>query len=154
MANMCSNTVVFEADENQMQSLQNLFLKMAEQEIKESKGQIPPDIEDNGEYMFDIRWDEQVLYYETRWSPNIDTMRQVADKFHISFTYDYEERGNMVFGQAEYRSGNLTDTRLDGEDFDLFEYDEGTNNYNFRDEVYESEYEILELLLDEKKLKT
>jgi len=55
-----------------------------------------------------------------------------------------------VFGEATYENGTLIDHCLDYEDFARFDYgDDGL--YTFEGESYESDMEILELLLDRKK---
>ncbi len=65
-----------------------------------------PDFVQNGErFMFSINWEYDTLSYETRWSPNIEEMKQVADFFRTGFNYYYEELGNLVYGVVKYENG-------------------------------------------------
>ena len=51
-----------------------------------------------------------------------------------------------------YENSILTDTFLESSDFDLFEENEGNETWAFEENIYESEYDILELLLERKQL--
>jgi hypothetical protein len=61
--------------------------------------------------------------------------------------------GNLVFGEAAYQNGILTDTYLESRDFGLSEQDENKDTYTFEGNTYESEYDILEILLERKQQK-
>ncbi|MBZ4192021.1 hypothetical protein [Niabella beijingensis] len=151
MANWCNNVVWFEADPTTLQSIKNMFLQMAKKEKATREGQLPAFIKDERDWFFDIRWEEEdALYYDTRWSPNIEIVRQIAEHYKVNFTYDYEELGCLVYGRVTYTDGILTNTFLEQSDFDAFELDEDTDLYHFEGETYESEFEILETLLDRK----
>jgi hypothetical protein len=63
---------------------------------------------------------------------------------------DYEEMGNLIYGQARYYKGILQDIYLEDEDFEQYEYDEETDNYLFEGETYNNDTEILEMLLERK----
>lgn len=80
-------------------------------------------------------------------------MKQVADVFRTGFNYYYEELGNLVYGVVKYENGILTDTHVDSRDFDLFEENEGNETWTFEENIYESEYDILEILLERKQQK-
>jgi hypothetical protein len=58
--------------------------------------------------------------------------------------------GNCVCGRATSADKLLTDVFLEYEDFEQFEFDEETDTYHFEGEDYDSEYEILETLLERK----
>lgn len=151
MANWCSNVVWFEADETTMQKIKEMFLQMAKKEKETNCGQLPSFIADDGDWFFNIRWEaEDVLYYDTKWSPNTEIVREIADYYKVRFTQDYEELGCLVFGRAIYANGVLTDTCLDSEDFEAYETDNETGYYLFEGETYESDYEIHETLLERK----
>lgn len=154
MANWCNNMVAFEGSPEAIEQIQQLFQKMAEREQKENCGQLPGFVSDNdGGYFFNIyqnEGDTGMFQYETKWSPNTEIVRQIAAYYKVDFIQDYEELGCMVYGRAEYTDGILTDTHLEQEDFDAFEFNEDTDSYFFEGETYESEYEILETLLERK----
>lgn len=151
MANWCFNMVQFEGDTHQLKEVEQFFTAMAALEQKQESGQLPGFAKEQNGYFFSVRWEEDVLYYETKWCPNTEQLVTIADHFHIGFIHDYEESGMQIYGQSIYRNGILTTVDLDPEDYDLFEYDEEQNNYLFEGERYPSEFEIFEILLDRKK---
>ncbi len=154
MANWCSNTVVFEGEPEAIEQIQQLFKSMAEKQQEENCGQLPDFVEDsNGGYFFDIYQDDDVtgiFQYETKWSPNIEVVQAIAEHYNVSFTQDYEEMGNCICGRAIFSDKLLTDIYLDEEEFEQYEFDEETDTYHFEGEEYESDYEILETLLERK----
>ncbi|MGV3460204.1 MAG: hypothetical protein ACO1N9_07100 [Flavobacterium sp.] len=154
MANWCSNSVVFEGSPEAIENIQQLFKAMAEKQEKENCGQLPDFIEqDNGGYFFDIYHEEDemgVFQYETRWSPNIEVVQKIAEYYNVTFTLDYQELGNCVCGRVIFCDKLLTDIYLEFEDFELFEFDEETDTYHFEGNEYDSDYEILDTLLERK----
>lgn len=154
MANWCSNTVVFEGEPEAIEQIQQLFKAMAEKQEKENCGQLPDFVADsNGDYFFDIYQDDDVtgiFQYETKWSPNIEVVQAIAEHYNVNFTQDYEELSNGVCGRAIFSDKLLTDIYLDEEEFEQYEFDEETDTYHFEGEEYESDYEILETLLERK----
>ena len=154
MANWCSNTVVFEGTPEAITAIQELFQSMKEKEEKTEQGQLPEFMEDtNGGYFFNIYWhegDEGQFQYETKWSPNIEVLQGMASLYKVNFIQDYEEMGNLVYGRATYRDGILSDIFLGDDDFEAYEQNGETDLYHFEGEEYESDYEILETLLERK----
>ena len=154
MANWCSNTVVFEGSLEAIKQLQQLFQAMKERQDETYKGQLP-DLADhtNGGYFSDIYWnegDEGIFQYETKWVPNTEILRTIAEQYLLNFIHDYEEMGNCIYGRASYQEGLLDDVCLSPEEFETYSFDDETNTYHFEGEVYEIEYEILEILLERK----
>ncbi|OJY83538.1 MAG: hypothetical protein BGP13_02110 [Sphingobacteriales bacterium 40-81] len=154
MANWCNNTVVFEGTDEAIEQITQLFKTMAEREQKENCGQLPEFVQDtNGDYFFSISQDNEyggVFQYETKWSPNTEAVKQIAEHFNVDFTHEYEELGCLVYGKATFENGTLTDTCLDSQDFDSYELEEETDTYHFEGKEYNSEWEILETLLGRK----
>ncbi len=154
MANWCSNTVVFEGKPEAITAVQEVFQMLKSREETSEQGQLPDFItEDNGGYFFNIYWnegDEGVFQYETKWSPNTEAVRLIADRYGVEFTQEYEEMGNGIYGKATYSEGILDDTALTDEDLEQFHYNEETDHYHFEGEEYESDSEILEMLLTRK----
>jgi hypothetical protein len=151
MANWCSNMVEFIGEHSQFEGLGKLFKAMAAKEKKERKGQLPDFAEGDKGYLFDVRWEDGILYYETKWSPNIEVIVAIAGHFKMGFCYSYSEPGNCVYGETNYRNGVLTDVALDWDDIALYEFDEETDSYRFENQNYENSEEILEILLERKK---
>lgn len=158
MANWCNNIVAFEGSPEAIEQIQQLFKIMAEKELQEDCGQLPDFVKnDGGGYFFAIyqnEGDASIFQYETKWSPNVEVVRQIADHYNIGFTLDYEELGCLVYGITTYTDGILTDTYLEQTDFDTYQFDEDTDSYFFEGETYESDYEILETLLERKLTKS
>lgn len=154
MANWCSNTVVFEGKPEAIEQIQQLFKSMADKQQEKNCGQLPDFVEDsNGGYFFDIYQDDDVtgiFQYETKWSPNIEVIQAIAEHYNVNFTQDYEELSNGVCGRAIFSDKLLTDIYLEFEDFDKYEFNEETDSYHFEGKDYESDYEILETLLERK----
>lgn len=154
MANWCSNAVVFEGEPEAIEQIQQLFKAMAKKQEKEECGQLPDFVEDsNGGYFFNIYWNEGdtgIFQYETKWSPNTEVLQSIADLHELSFIQEYEEMGNLVYGRATYSEGMLNDVYLEEEDFDQYQFDEQTEHYHFEGETFESDYEIVETLLERK----
>lgn len=151
MANWCSNVVWFEANETTLKKIKNMFLQMTEKEKETNCGQLPTFITEERDCFFDIRWEEEdILFYETRWCPNIEVVQKIAEHFKVCFTMEYIETGSLVFGRATFANGMLTDVHLENRDFQTYRYDEVTDTYLFEGESYESDGEILEILLERK----
>lgn len=154
MANWCSNTVVFEGNPEAITAIQELFQAMKSKEEAEEQGQLPEFITtENGGYFFDIYWnegDEDIFQYETKWSPNIEIVRKIAEHYQMNFIQYYEELGCLVYGRATYADKLLTDIYLEDGDFENYEFDEETDTYHFEGKEYDSDCEILETLLERK----
>ena len=154
MANWCSNTVVFEGKPEAIEQIQQLFKSMAEKQQEENCGQLPDFVSDsNGGWFFDIYQDDDVsgiFQYETKWSPNIEIVQKIAEYYQVDFVQDYEEISNLVSGRATFSDKLLRDAYLEDEDFGQYEFDEETDTYSFEGESYESDWEILETLLERK----
>lgn len=154
MPNWCSNTVVFEGNEETIQRIQQLFQTMKEKEEQTERGQLPDFITDeNGGYFFNLYWNEGdigMFQYETKWSPNIEIVRKIAEYYQVDFVQDYEEISNLVYGRATFSDKLLTDIHLENEDFEQYQFDEETDTYSFEGEIYDSDCEILETLLERK----
>ena len=106
-------------------------------------------------YFFDILLEDCgcIFNYQTRWSPNTEILLQIAEHYKVDFIYNYEEIGNQIYGVAVYSNNELTEICLEEEDFEQYDYQEETDTYSFEEENYESDYEILEILLKRKILK-
>ena len=151
MANWCSNTVEFIGEHSQFERLGKFFTAMAAKEQKERKGQLPEFAGRNGGYLFDIRWEDGILYYETKWSSNTAVIVTIAEHFEVGFTHTYSEPGNLIYGEAQFRDGILKDVSLDDDDASAYGYDEDNNTYHFENQNYECSEEIQEILLARKK---
>ena len=153
MANWCSNSVAFEGNETALEQVKLEFVKMQLRENEENCGQLPKFVSDkNRGYFFDILLEDGdcIFNYQTRWSPNTEILLQIAEYFKVDFIYNYEEIGNQIYGIIFYLNNEVNEICLEEEDFEQYEYHEETDSYFFEDENYESDYEILEILLKRK----
>lgn len=152
MANMCNHTVQFQCGMATMENIKLLFEAMAARQQIDHEGQLPHFIEQRTGFMFDILWeDTDSLSYQTRWSPNLQVLQSIAEHFGTDFTSNYEETGNCIYGEATYKDGQLCDVALEWEDFDLYDNGEETDRYHFEGGLYESDNEILEIILERRK---
>ena len=153
MANWCSNSVAFEGNETSLEQVKLEFRKMQIRENEENCGQLPEFISDkNRGYFFDILLEDGgcIFNYQTRWSPNTEVLTQIAERFNVDFILYYEEIGNQIYGVTIYSSSELTEICLEEEDFEQYDYNEETDTYFFEEKNYESDFEILEILLKRK----
>ena len=154
MANWCSNMVVFEGNPEAIEQIQQLFQTMKGREEKEEQGQLPDFVPNtNGGYFFNIYWndgDKGIYQYETKWSPNIEVLKTIAEQYQIGLIQNYEEMGNLVYGWATFSDKLLTDIYLEDEDFGNYQFDQETDTYHFEGKDYDSDCEILETLLERK----
>lgn len=154
MANWCSNTIVFEGNEEAIKQIEKLFQAMKSKEEQTKQGQLPEFITDeNGGYFFNIYSNEDdtgVFQYETKWSPNIEVIQKIAEYYQVNFVQDYEEISNLVYGRVTFTDNVRTDVFLEDEDFEQFQFDEETDTYSFEGEIYDSDCEMLETLLERK----
>ena len=91
-----------------------------------------------------------VFQYQTKWSPNIEIIQEIAEYYKVDFVQDYEEMGNLIYGQAIHHNEILQDIYLEDDDFEQYEYDEEGDCYHFEDKEYDNDSEILEILLERK----
>ena len=153
MANWCSNSVAFEGNETALEQVRLEFIKMQILENEENCGQLPEFILDKKRgYFFDILLEDGgcIFNYQTRWSPNTEVLTQIAERFNVDFVYHYEEIGNQIYGVSVYSNNELTEICLEEEDFEQYDYNEETDTYFFEEKNYESDFEILEILLKRK----
>ena len=153
MANWCSNSVAFEGNETALEQVRLEFIKMQILENEENCGQLPEFILDKKRgFFFDILLEDGgcIFNYQTRWSPNTEVLTQIAERFNVDFILDYEEIGNQIYGVSVYSNNELTEICLEEEDFEQYDYNEETDTYFFEEKNYESDFEILEILLKRK----
>ncbi|MBT2559864.1 hypothetical protein J7E50_18245 [Pedobacter sp. ISL-68] len=151
MANWCCNEVIFEGEYLLILQIKELFKIMAENEEKEQRGQLPDWVKADEGYFFDICWNvSDKLTYKTKYRPNIDRLAEIANEYDCHFECKYEELGDGRYGKATYIEGILEHIYLEAKDFAQFHFDENTDQYHFEGGTYESESDILEMMLERK----
>lgn len=149
--NWCSHFVQFTGSPESLKEIEWLFRAMSALEKETQQGQRPPFIKNNDGCLCNIDLFDKKVYFETIATPNIDLLTQVADRFQTGFILDYHELGHSIFGEATYDQGKIHDIRLDIEDFEKFNYDLEEQAYMFEGFYYDSDAEILEIMLEMKK---
>lgn len=145
--------MTFEADETVMEQIRVLFIEMAEREILQDKGQLPSFHRAETGYLFEIEWQESVLTFLTKCSPNISAMVAVACQYDAEFLYKYDEIKMNIYGVAIYTKGVLIDVHLEPEDFGLYVRDKQIKRFAFEGGNYREVREILEILLQRKLIR-
>ncbi|MFD0764541.1 hypothetical protein ACFQZI_06730 [Mucilaginibacter lutimaris] len=152
MANWCNNRVEFIGERNELIVVKASFQALAFKEKNEGRGQLPTFINEvNGGYFFNIVWQDDHLYYQTKWAPNTQVLVKIAEEYNVGFTYSYDEISNGVFGEASFLNGELTEIDLDADDIGQYEYNEDNGTYRFENRNYESSEDILSTMLERKK---
>ena len=148
MANWCSNYL--HATGGNVEGLHELLESARRHTLEKHEGWMFTT--DGHRYLFDFDRNGDQWNFETRWSPPIEEIFTIARTLGVSIEMDYVETGNCIFGRMRYdhTTGNVIDICLDDSDFDRVSYDDETDTYRFNDEVYDSEYEPLEIMLDAK----
>lgn len=115
MANWCWNCVSFSGKEKSIENLNKLLDKTIEQEAKTDSGQLLFGLEGELDgYMFSLdNSNYESITFESRWSPIPQEMVRIAQLFDLTFTYEYEEGGNGLYGCYTYdEDGRLYDQCL------------------------------------------
>lgn len=133
-----------------MEELRILTERLIEREKLENCGQLYEVASGQGGYLFETSYEDGILCYMTKWSPNTQVLISVADYLNLSYTHKYEEPGMMIYGRDTYENGELVQVRLDNDDFALYVFNEQNGYYDFEGESYPSDEEILETLLRRK----
>jgi hypothetical protein len=100
--------------------------------------------------LFDTEWQDGELHYVTRWVPNMPVILAVAVCYDAGFTHRYEETGNQIYGQTLYADGEIGEAELEEHDFSQYTYDEQREIYCFEGQEFDSDTEILDILLERK----
>ncbi len=153
MPNWCSNIADFKCNKRTLAALRKYFTAMAKKEKKENQGQMPVFYTGDPGYMFEIRWEDDVLYYESKWGPTVEVIQSIANHFEISsFTLNYQELNMQIFGEYIFEKNVLINVCLDDEDFEKFDVaDDSEDSWLFEGEVYDSDYTIMDILFERKK---
>lgn len=130
-----------------MKALEDLFRRMANNEVKTKHGQLPDFIVAVSGYFFELSWHEDGLSYLTKWSPNTSVMKVIGDHFKVDYTHSYEERAMGIYGEASSVSGVFQIVDLEPGDLGNYDYSEASETYVFEGVDYQYEEEILEVLL-------
>jgi hypothetical protein len=103
MANWCSNqiAIISKGDGNLWDEF---FAWLESKEDNYEQGWHPEvkDVEKERAMFCISQVDDESFGFESKWDPAIITMRLAADKYQFSFTLEYEEGGNGLYGMYYY----------------------------------------------------
>ena len=158
MANNCYNTILFQGD-RVAECIEFIKSRMPK-ELSRYDGIYLIDGEQE-KYCFDLTIENNIIDFITEGSPDIYQIDQLALKFGLDYRYDYVEVDGKIFGCVIADSGgmsrfDLNDSHFDQIDYDeendvywIKDYDKENDVYSFRGKEYESQYDILDILLEE-----
>lgn len=145
--------VQFNGSDTAITELEELFNGMAAMQLMGEHEQLPDFIKVQEGHFYNIRWEDGVLYYETKWSPNISVLKIVVDRYGVGFIQDYAEIGMRIYGRAVYQHRILTDTFLEEADYESYIHQDENDTWLFEGREYNSDVEILEILLQRRLTK-
>lgn len=156
MPNYCLNHVEFFGSEERKKELFNVlfsvdhknYSKSALNELLMSKMAGP-------RIFLDIqKEDESTVQFQTAWSAAKNELVLLANHFGLEFDFVYEELGSEVYGVAGFKANVFAEIELNHEDFARYRFDTTDHQYRFDGKKYESVYDILDILIDERKKST
>jgi len=107
MANYCSNTVLFLGDPTAVAELRQLFWEIERQQKLTRMYYLPDFVIDGTGYVQDISFNGQWINYESRWTPNLNLLVQLAERHQVEFISGFDEMTNGIYGEALYSNGRL-----------------------------------------------
>jgi len=124
---------------------------MAKREHTTNQGQLPDFVTEETGYLFESEFEQGILFYLTKWSPNTKAIIEIARHFNVGFKHNYEEYGNQIFGEAVYKNGQLSVIELDHLDLESFDFDPITESHIFEGSHFELIDQIIEMLIFRKR---
>ena len=107
MANYCSNSVLFLGDAATVKAIHELFVHIESEQQRTRQYYLPEFVTADRGHMIDISLYQDKLSYETRWSPNLDLLVQIADHYGVDFIASFHEMVNGLYGEALYQGREL-----------------------------------------------
>jgi len=142
MPNWCSNTL-HSSDERVIEVFQKLAHKQEQSGLGETFDWLKDD-----RYLFHIDVYDSYVQFETKWSPAIETAKNLAKVFKTEVILDYDEPGMCMYGKFIFNKEESKHYNISTQDCDSIEWDEDTGLYTYNGEEYESDSEIKEEILE------
>ena len=120
MANYVSNSVLFIGDPSRIAGVRELFLQIEEKQVASNLYHLPDFVTGDRGHMLEIETNGDWINYETRWTPNLDLLEQIARHYDLDFIARYDEPVNWIYGEAVFTAGELHNVIVnsyDGEDW-------------------------------------
>lgn len=144
MANWCSNYILIDN-----KKVINCIKRLQKKEKQTERGQTLNYFNDD-RYLFNIVINEENITWETKWSPPIETIKALAQKYNCDIEMYYDEPGMEIHGKCWVTDGEFYDVYLEQKDFDKIIYYEEEGLYLFENKMWESDSEIIDILLERK----
>lgn len=107
MANYCSNSVLFLGEPAAITAINEIFAKIELEQRHTHLYYLPDFVNGDKGHMMDISFDGGWINYETRWTPNLDLLVQLADRYQVDFISRFDEMTNWMYGEAIYHDCEL-----------------------------------------------
>jgi hypothetical protein len=152
MANICNNTLLFSGKEINLKAVREMLEWMVV-DTNEGHGAMPSFITNlNDGYMFDVYLDKtDYISYWTKWCPNEEVIKLIADKYKVDFVLDYEELGCGLFGRFFYnhKTKQLIDYCLTDDEMSVVDTNDN-GDYIYNGEEIECPEDIYTEILNQK----
>jgi len=116
MANHYSNTVLFIGEPENVSALRHLFWDIERQQKLTQMYYLPDFVDDTTGYVNDISFNGQWINYQSRWTPNLYLLVQLAERYQVEFISGFDEMVNGIYGEALYSNGRLQSVSRDAYD--------------------------------------
>jgi len=116
MANHYSNTVLFIGDPEKVAELRHLFWGIDRQQKLTDMYYLPDFVDDTTGYVEEVSFNGHWINYQSRWTPNLYLLQQLAEHYQVEFISGFDEMTNSIYGEAIYRNGRLQTVYRDAHD--------------------------------------
>lgn len=113
MANYCANVVEFSGELSKLLRLRALF---AQAEYGKAFRPEFLSADEESSYFFGASMEDNKLFYETRWVPNLQGVLALAQHFGLDYIHQYDDPPGLVYGEARYTNGVFEQIDLEGAD--------------------------------------
>ena len=107
MANYCSNSVLFLGDPNTLNQIRKVFAQIESEQQRTNWYHLPDFVSGDKGHMLDISINDNWIYYESRWQPNLELLVQIAEHYRVDFISRFDEMSNGIYGEALYQNNEL-----------------------------------------------
>jgi len=157
MPNWCVNDVRFSGNEQAIENVTSLILKMSALEKATQNGQRPFFLKrDSERYFFEIKsWrdgNDYLLSYLTKWVPNASDVLRIGQKYNVSFV-DAVEQNNGIYHRDLFCPGKIPlHSELELNELMSIDFDPQTDEYLFEGMRFEYVGNCVQFILDRKLL--
>jgi hypothetical protein len=143
MTNWCQNVVTFFGKDEQVMDVLAYFNELI---YHYGSG----DLKDLDDFRHLSFLQDGRIWFESRGSPAIATLREIAEEFDVGFKHRFSDTN--IYGEALRENNLMVLTVLDEEDLRSVGYDDDAMLYTVGKNVFPARKQALEYLLEEKRL--